>query len=258
MRRSRELSISGFSFVHLYDEVTSTMDVARGEIPSLLGGNGAVCAIKQSEGRGRQGRRWSSPKDALMMTALFSTPQPISALSGYSLVVGLALVDAFEAFGAKLRLKWPNDLVIVDGDSIKKVGGVLIEVQDLIDVRVVLVGVGINLTSVPADVPNATSIEDISGNVVSIDQALSAACQHLRVAHELFVSLGGFSRFQSRWEEASCFSKGQTTISIDLGERTVSGTFAGVDQQGALLLANEGTVTPYHSGHLVSLSNLQS
>jgi BirA family biotin operon repressor/biotin-[acetyl-CoA-carboxylase] ligase len=193
-----------------------------------------------------------------MMTALFPTTLPVAALSGYSLVVGLALVDAFEAFGASLRLKWPNDLVVVRDDTIQKVGGVLIEVQDLGEKRVVLVGVGINLGSVPGDVPNASSIEDISGRLLSIEEALGAACHQLRVAHDLFVSLAGFSRFMARWEGASCFDKGRTEITIDLGERTVSGRFAGIDERGSLLLADGDVVTPYHSGHLLHLKNLRA
>lgn len=257
MERVRELSVPGFSFVHLYDEVTSTMDVARERAASLGRGCGSVCALVQSEGRGRQGRRWASAADALMMTALFPTTEPVAALSGYSLVVGLALVDAFERFGAKLQLKWPNDLVVVKGDALHKVGGILIEVQDLADRRVVLVGVGINLRSVPGDVPNASSIEDISGEVVGIEEALSAASQQLRVAHDLFVSLGGFARFRERWEEASCFEMGRTEISIDLGARTESGVYAGVDERGSLLLTHGEGVTAYHSGHIAALKGLR-
>lgn len=258
MQRVRELSVPGFSFVRLYDEVTSTMDVAREQAASLMTGCGSVCALVQSDGRGRQGRKWTSAADALMMTALFPTTEPVASLSGYSLVVGLALVDAFEHFGAKLRLKWPNDLVVVKGDALQKVGGILIEVQDLGDRRVVLVGVGINLRSVPADVPHASSIEDISGRVVGIEEALSAASLQLRVAHELFISLGGFARFRDRWEEASCFERGRTEISIDLGSRNESGTYAGVDDRGSLLLTHGEVVTPYHSGHISALSRLRS
>jgi len=258
VEKIRELAVSGFAFVHLYDEVTSTMDVARERAVSLGGDCGSVCALVQSEGRGRQGRRWTSTADALMMTALFPTTEPVASLSGYSLVVGLALVDAFEPFGAHLKLKWPNDLVVVRGGALHKVGGILIEVQDLGERRVVLVGVGVNLRSVPGDVPHASSIEDISGKVIGVEEALRLASQHLKVGHDLFVSLGGFARFRDRWEAASCFERGSTEVSIDLGARTESGVYAGVDDRGSLLLARGEVVTPYHSGHIAGVKGLRS
>lgn len=253
----KELSFPGYSFVRVYDEVTSTMDVARESIAELGGAAGAICARVQSKGRGRQGRSWSSTFGALMMTALFPTKLPLSDLSGYSLVVGLALVDAFEGCGAHLQLKWPNDLVVVRDDTVRKVGGILIEVQDLGDQRVVLVGVGVNISGVPEDVAHATSIEELSRAELSLEEALRESCEKLRVAHELFVSLGGFSRFRERWEVSSCFEKNQTSITLDLGERHVSGVYLGVDERGALLLSEGNTARAYHSGHLLSYSRLR-
>lgn len=255
---TQKLSISGFTFAEIHDEVTSTMDVARDLIPSLKDGAGVVCALSQSAGRGRQGRKWSSTHGAMMATFLFQTSQPLASLSGYSLVVGLGLVDAFERFGASLQLKWPNDLVVVRDDILRKVGGILIEVQDLGATRVILVGVGVNLARAPEDVAHAMSIEEISGNLISVPDALTAASEQLHLAHELFVSFDGFPRFQRRWEDAACFIKGETDITLDLGERQVVGAYAGIDERGSLLLNVDGVVKPFHSGHLLAMRGLRS
>lgn len=254
----RELSLPGFTFAQIHDEVTSTMDVARDLIPTLKEGAGVVCALSQSAGRGRQGRRWSSTQGAMMATFLFQTSQPVASLSGYSLVVGLGLVDAFERFGAPLQLKWPNDLVVVRDGSLRKVGGILIEVQELGARRVILVGVGVNLGSVPNDVGHAISIEEISGSFITVADALRGVSEQLRVAHEIFVSFDGFPRFQRRWEDAACFIKGGTEISLDLGERRVAGTYVGIDERGSLLLDVDGVAQSFHSGHLLELRNLRS
>lgn len=255
---TQELSIPGFTFARIHDEVTSTMDVARDLIPALKDGAGVVCALSQSAGRGRQGRKWSSTHGAMMATFLFQTSQPLASLSGYSLVVGLGLVDAFERFGASLQLKWPNDLVVVRDDSLRKVGGILIEVQDLGATRVILVGVGVNLARIPDDVAHAMSIEEISGKIVSVSDALTAVSEQLRLAHELFVSFDGFPRFQRRWEETSCFMTGETEITLDLGERQVVGIYAGIDERGSLLLKVDDIVQPFHSGHLLAIRGLRS
>ena len=254
---TQKLFIPGFTYAEIHDEVTSTMDVARDLIPSLKDGAGVVCALSQSAGRGRQGRKWSSTHGAMMATFLFQTSQPLASLSGYSLVVGLGLVDAFERFGARLQLKWPNDLVVVRDDSIRKVGGILIEVQDLGATRVILVGVGVNLARTPDDVAHAMSIEELSGTVVPVPEALTAVSEQLRVAHELFVSFDGFPRFQHRWEDAACFVKGETEITLDLGERQVAGVYAGIDERGSLLLNVAGALQTVHSGHLLTCRGLR-
>jgi BirA family biotin operon repressor/biotin-[acetyl-CoA-carboxylase] ligase len=253
----QELSLPGFDFARIYDEVTSTMDVARDLVTLLKDGAGVVCALSQSAGRGRQGRKWSSTDGAMMATFLFQTSQPLALLSGYSLVVGLGLVDAFERFGARLQLKWPNDLVVVRDDSLRKVGGILIEVQDLGATRVILVGVGVNLAHIPEDVAHAMSIEEISGSHVTVPDALTTVSEQLRLAHELFVSFDGFPRFQPRWEDAACFIKDKTEITLDLGERQVAGVYAGIDERGSLLLSQDGPVQAFHSGHLVSCRSLR-
>jgi BirA family biotin operon repressor/biotin-[acetyl-CoA-carboxylase] ligase len=194
----------------------------------------------------------------MMATLLFQTTAPLASLSGYSLVVGLGLVDAFERFGARLQLKWPNDLVIVRNGELKKIGGILIEVQDLGEKRIILVGVGVNLARVPDDVPHAASIEEISGRLLTVEESLVAVSEQLRIAHELFVSLGGFARFQERWEAAACFTKGETEISLDLGEREASGIYCGVDESGSLILNVLGALQAFHSGHLTGICHPRS
>jgi BirA family biotin operon repressor/biotin-[acetyl-CoA-carboxylase] ligase len=233
------------------------MDVAREVLSELRGGHGVVCAVRQTAGRGRQGRSWVSQEDALMVTFLFSTTAPLNAFSGYSLAVGVSLADAFQELGSSLLLKWPNDLVRVRGDAIGKLGGVLIEVQDMGTSRVLLVGIGINLASAPEMIPQASSIQEVRGEALSRESVLEQLSRHLLHGHYRFMDQGGFSAFRSQWESYSCLMKGRTEVSLDLGERQVSGVFAGVDDTGAILLSESGAEHAYHSGHTVSLKNLR-
>jgi BirA family biotin operon repressor/biotin-[acetyl-CoA-carboxylase] ligase len=99
-------------------EVTSTQDVARG-----LPVGSVVVADHQTAGRGRLGRRWEAP--------------PGSALLA-SLAAGVA---AARACGERVRLKWPNDLLL-EG---RKLGGILVEVHG----DTCVVGIGINLSWAP-------------------------------------------------------------------------------------------------------------
>lgn len=124
-----------------------------------------LVAERQHAGRGRLGRDWwSAPGDSLTFSLAWPCEGwPLDQLSGLSLAVGLALAEAIEPAGRRLRLKWPNDLWL-DG---RKLGGVLIETAASAGgaPRVVVIGVGLNLRAPqasperPLDGPAAGAIE---------------------------------------------------------------------------------------------------
>lgn len=233
------------------------MDVARESIASLDGGHGVVASVRQTAGRGRQGRSWSSPHGAVMATFLFSSQLSIHALGGYSLAVGVALAKAFLPSGAQLQLKWPNDLVTVKDDQIQKIGGILIEVQDIGASRVLLVGIGINLTNAPREVGGAAALESVcSKGAPPREEALHQMALALREAHGAFEK-GGFAQCRLDWERASAYEMGKTELTLEIGERVVSGIYDGVDDSGALALIVNGLREVVHSGHTVGARNLR-
>lgn len=90
-----------------------------------------VVALEQSEGRGRSGARWASPKGGLYVSfappaGLFPT-RPTDA----TLLAGLAVADAVDAAlidavpRREALLKWPNDVLLGGG----KVAGVLVQAR---------------------------------------------------------------------------------------------------------------------------------
>jgi BirA family biotin operon repressor/biotin-[acetyl-CoA-carboxylase] ligase len=108
--------------------VASTQDVAR---PLPIGT--VVVAEHQTAGRGRLDRRWEAPPGAALLA---SWVLPVHALA--PLAAGVA---AASACGERVRLKWPNDLLL-EG---RKLGGILVErTPDRC-----VVGTGINLRWAP-------------------------------------------------------------------------------------------------------------
>lgn len=94
-------------------------------------GQGAcvLLAERQTGGRGRRGRTWTSP---LAAHVSFSVSRRFSGglarLGGLSLVAGVAAAGAMRALGvADIGLKWPNDLVVPEGGGLRKLGGILVE-----------------------------------------------------------------------------------------------------------------------------------
>ncbi len=123
------------------DTYTSSMDLAwrltaRKQFPEWA----SVLVGSQSSGRGQFRRKWHSPPGnvygSLRLPALGPLWSPLISLlpaeSMYSVLAGLGLTPA---------IKWPNDL-LVGG---KKVGGILVEERS----GIVIVGLGLNLTSAP-------------------------------------------------------------------------------------------------------------
>lgn len=261
MYSQRELP--GYQSVRHYDSVSSTMDVAREMIagsselsPSWAG---LVTADQQSAGRGRQGRSWLSGERAFMGTFVFCTSQGLSDLAGYSLSVGVALVSAFAHFDIRFSLKWPNDLVVVEAGQLRKLGGILIEVEEVGDTRCILVGVGINL-SAPPDVlqHSAIAIDELAAVRVSPEQVTRVIAEELLRAHHRFVDGqgvegGGFESIRPEWEASSCFIPGQTEITLEVGGSMLSGPYAGVTSTGALRVVVDDQERIFHSGHIISV-----
>ncbi|KAF8500181.1 class II aaRS and biotin synthetase [Russula emetica] len=135
-------------------------------------------ATFQLSGRGRGSNTWLSPTGCLQFSILVRAPLGASGLSAPRLVfvqylVGLAIVRACRderalgaERGARVRLKWPNDVYIdllsssssssssspsVAGGEKKKVGGILINMSFADGNADVIIGCGINV-STPAPV----------------------------------------------------------------------------------------------------------
>ncbi|MFI4855397.1 MAG: biotin--[acetyl-CoA-carboxylase] ligase [Phycisphaerales bacterium JB065] len=143
------IEIAGQSvLVHRFDAVGSTNDLARQwlqENPTPR--PAAWVAASQSAGKGTRGRSWASPHGGLWMSvAMPLGDSPEQALPGLGIRVGLAAYRAArsivtESIAERLKLRWPNDLVIeTEAGTVLKLGGTLI---DHISSSVV-VGIGIN------------------------------------------------------------------------------------------------------------------
>jgi BirA family biotin operon repressor/biotin-[acetyl-CoA-carboxylase] ligase len=160
-----------------FASVGSTNDVVR----TWLGeGSPEVClaiADEQTAGRGRDGRRWVAPPDAALLLSLGFRPMWLGPADAWrlaaiaSLAMAEAADDAASLPAGTVRLKWPNDLVIMlgapGGVAVRKLAGVLGETEGLgtHDPRVV-VGLGVNADWAAADFP-----PDLAATMTSLREA---------------------------------------------------------------------------------------
>lgn len=185
-------------------------------------------AERQSAGRGRQGRAWSSPAGNFYGSTTVRLRAADPAAPSLALVAAVALYEAVAAFApnAPLQLKWPNDLLL-DG---AKLAGILLERAG----GAVVVGVGVNLDHHP-ELPDRVTT--------------SLAAQGMPVAAEPFAEVlaAAFERWLERWrgeglhpvrtrwmQHAHPIGTALTARLPDGG--SLDGLFDGLDADGALIL----------------------
>ncbi len=165
------------------DEVESTNRTARS---ADFGHGDVIVTTNQTAGRGRMDRVWSmEPGAGVAMTVVVSrtslgSPARLTLLP-LSVAVGVAEIIATQApIGVRVSIKWPNDVLV----GSRKVAGILIE---SLDADRLAIGIGVNLTGVPAGIPAATvtslATEGIVIPVESIVTALAESVAHR--AHNL-------------------------------------------------------------------------
>ena len=210
-----------------------------------------VTAELQTRGRGRRDRVWESGLgSALTFSLLWRFDRGVGALSGLSLVVGVALSRAMRRLGAgDVMLKWPNDLVIQG----RKIGGTLIEVEgDALGPSAVVIGVGINVRLTPAlrgriDQPAADLVE-AGVDTADRNAILGVILCELATALPAF-EFGGFVPFRTEWEAHHAQQNLRVTLILPDGRRE-EGIARGADSDGALLLTQDGTTQRWLAGEL--------
>lgn len=218
-----------------FDELDSTNAEALRRAAAGERGPLWIDAARQSQGRGRSGRRWQSETGNLLASYLFTTTAPMTALPELSLVAGVAVYDAVSqcAPGGHdgLRLKWPNDLMMAGA----KVGGVLIESSRAGTATSAVIGVGLNVSTAPAldDVATA-DVSAVIGQNSGLDTVRHTLAITLTQWLDAWHAGAGFGDVRAAWLKRGT-PVGQV-ITVKVGNDVYDGTFAGLDIDGSLCL----------------------
>lgn len=213
-----------------------------------------LVAEHQTGGRGRMGRVWQAAAGASLTFSL-SLPMNPSDWSGLSLAVGVALADALEPPGttgpARIGLKWPNDLWLLDdaGGATpgRKLGGILIETVMAGPTRLAVVGVGLNVLPQP--------LEELSSGYACLQElnpVASAPWALGQVASPLVRALReferhGFAPFAERFAARDLLrGRAITTSQANLPE----GVAQGVSPTGALRVQTGSGLHEVSSGEV--------
>ena len=230
-----------------------------------------LVAEAQTAGRGRMGRRWTSPPRAGLTFSVLLRPYgvPAAMLGWIALLTGTAVAAALPTVAAvQPRLKWPND--VLAGRA--KLGGILAERSG----SAVVVGIGLNVTQRVAELPEgATSLrletaaaqEGTGPDQAQGQDGVIPADLRTRV---LVAVLTALSQRYLAWRDqfspgdaeasglrqeylALCATLGREVTVTLPGGKSISGTADGIDWAGRLEVGTAKGTVPVSAGDVVHL-----
>ena len=215
--------------IHYFDEVDSTMDIARELARKQCPHFTVVIAGRQKKGRGRLKRSWLSSEGGLFFTTVIRPKIPPVLSSRVNLAASMILAQTLRnMFNINAMVKWPND-VLVDG---KKISGILSEMEAEIDrVNFISIGIGVNVNNDPTPYePMATSLKKILGKEIPRIDVLKAFLDHFEDA----VNDAEFDNVVSEWKKYT--ETLNRHVRIVTAHEVFEGLAVDVDDNGALIL----------------------
>jgi len=229
--------------LRLYGTLPSTSDLcitlAKAGEPEGL----AVLAGRQSAGRGSHGRSWESRTGNLHLSLLLRPVGPASEAARWGLLTGVAVAEALAPYAPDIMLKWPND-ALRDG---AKLAGILVESATAPDGGLgwLVIGIGVNLTYAPEIAGRRTTC--LGPDAPAPEAAARAVLD--RVAHWRGIYLrDGFAPVRAAWL-ARAHPAG-TELRLTRPGHEIGGRFAGLAEDGSLLIETGGQVRAYTAGEL--------
>lgn len=206
-----------------------------------------ITSERQTGGRGRQGKSFSSPAGGLYMTLLLRCGMPITTAVGATSCSAVAVSRAIKnVCGVDTGIKWVND-IYADG---KKLCGILTEaVNDYPRgiTEYLVIGIGINVTSspvVPSSSVECTSLSEL-GSTASREELCAEIVRELIAMRDKSFD---FSLYSDEYAARSVVIGREITFTRN-GE-TKHGDALGIDRHGGLIVCSGNETLLLDSGEI--------
>ena len=220
--------------------------------------NGAVIVAEmQTSGRGRDGRKWESPKGGIWLSVILHPKFDISVTTLFPLAASLALSNAIEkTMNIKSELKWPNDITIKG----KKVAGMLVDVSlESNKIEDLVLGVGINFDM---DTKQIERMLKDTSNFYGITSLLgkNQDTKPIQLVHSFLIELekiylklnsGDVKKIVNDWTKKSSTIGKQVELDTEKGK--IKGKAIRIDDDGALVICENSKNTRVIAGDVIHL-----
>ena len=226
--------------------LASTQDLCRQLAEAGEPGGLAILAQRQTQGHGTQGRGWESPAGNLSLSVLLRPAAPASDAPRWALLAAVALAEAVGAVlppQAGLRLKWPNDLLLGGG----KLAGVLTHSAARAGGAIdwLVIGFGVNLATAPELPDRETACVAQAAPPPPPEQFAASLVARLD-AWQARMLAEGFAPVRAAW--LAYAPDPGSPVTLRLPARVVRGAFAGLNDDGRLLLSADGQTHAFAAG----------
>jgi BirA family biotin operon repressor/biotin-[acetyl-CoA-carboxylase] ligase len=210
----------------------------------------AILALRQSAGRGRQGRGWESPAGNLYLSLLLRPAVSLRAAPQWSFVAAVALAETLKPLlphEARLTLKWPNDLLLHGA----KAAGILVEtgVAASNTLDWLCIGIGVNIASKPSLPDRVTScLAEFLPTPPTPEILATALLRNLAHWHETRLAQG-FTPIRDAWLRHGPAMGAPVSVKRD--GALLEGAFAGLSPEGGLKLAKGSEVQLILAGEII-------
>jgi BirA family biotin operon repressor/biotin-[acetyl-CoA-carboxylase] ligase len=206
-----------------------------------------VTAQSQTAGRGRRGRSWMSAPGNLHASLLLSEPAPPRHFPELSFVAALALHDAvagrIPGLGARVLLKWPNDLLI----DRNKFAGILVEGEG----STVVIGFGVNCAHHPVGTDYPATDLATAGVRTSPESVFTPLSATTLARLAQWDRGAGFASIRTDWlARAQGIGK---PVRVKTQDGEVAGSFDTIDETGRLIVRRaDGTPQALAAGDVMA------
>ncbi len=238
-RKKEEDKDFPYKEIHYFDCLDSTNEEAKRAFRGGASEFSLFIADRQTAGKGRRGRSWSSPGGRdLFFSILLKPAIPISSVSALTLLAALAAAGVCRKYSCRdCLIKWPNDIVLHG----RKICGILTEMAagtDEIDYVIVGVGFNLNRMEFPEDLEDiATSIRKETGKEINRPAFLADFLTDFHQSYLRFIKEQSFASFVTEYN-AWLVNRGRQVRFLRRGQETIR-TALGIDENGELVVEDE-------------------
>jgi biotin-[acetyl-CoA-carboxylase] ligase BirA-like protein len=219
-----------------FRSLSSTNDVAKGLATKGIGEGTIVVTETQTEGKGRLGRKWASPKGGLWFSIILRPRTQSHHVTKLTLLASVAVAETMaRLYRQKVEIKWPND-VLVNG---KKACGILTEGKirgEAVDFAVLGIGINANFSLDALPLPlqySATTLKNQLDREVSREALLCELLGRIEFYYNFFIR-ADFDAILNNWRSLAAFLGSYVEVRSE--KEKMRGWAVDIDNDGALIV----------------------
>jgi len=241
--------------VYYFEEIDSTQNFAQNIAADKKENGTIIIAEKQTSGRGRLDRKWTSPKGGIWFSLIIHPKFDVSSSTLIPILSAVALSKSIKSvLGLETEVKWPNDITM----NGKKVAGVLVDASfQTNSIDYLILGIGINfdidakkLEKRLTKTPNFYGIDSLRGKENKTPPKTLLKEFLLQFEKNLLqLDKGEKSKIVKEWTKRAAGIGKKITINTSNGK--ISGISQGIDNDGALKIKTKNETKKIYVGDVV-------